>query len=325
MRAVVTGAAGFIGSHLTEALLARGDEVIAIERPGAPPGWLDGYPVTFAPTGIHDERRLARLFDGAGVVFHLAALTEACTPAECYHVNTEGTACVMRAAAALGASAPQVVFMSSLAAAGPCRDGSLLDADTVPRPLSHYGRSKLHAEVVVHAYGDRVATAILRFPAVYGPRDVMVLKLLKMIDRGFALGIGRWEREFSLIYAADAVAALLAAATLAAAGRTWCPAHPEPVTWGDFVAAAAAALRQRPLRIALPAAAARAVALAAEGCARLGGRAARLNRDRVRELTQPRWVCDPRPTMTQLGFRPAWPLARGLGATASWLKEARWL
>lgn len=324
MRAVVTGGAGFAGSHLSEELLARGWEVACVERPGASRGWLGGAPVAWHPVGLHDEWRLRAVLAGADVIFHLAALTEGRVASDCYRVNTEGTNCLLRAAAALE-SPPQLVFMSSLAAAGPGRDRAPLDARTVPCPLSHYGQSKLMAEAVVHAWSDRVPAAILRFPAVYGPRDVMVPTLIRMIERGVAVTVGRWDRPLSLVYVADAVAGLLAAAAPAAVGRTWCIAHPETVTWEDFVTAASRALGRHALRVSLPEPAARAFAAASEGCARLRGHAARLNRDRIRELTGRSWVCDPTPAMRELGFAPAWPLARGVDATVAWLRREQWV
>src|SRR3989441_3713023 len=142
MRAVVTGGAGFIGSHLIEALVARGDEVVCVERPGAPRRWLEGLDLSYRDSGLDNERALSAAFAGADVVFHLAGLTAARAPRDFYAVNTEGTARVFRAAAAHNGRAPRVVLMSSLAALGPCRNGDRLSPDTVPYPISH--RSEEH-------------------------------------------------------------------------------------------------------------------------------------------------------------------------------------
>ena len=327
MRTLVTGAAGFVGSHLVEALLARGDEVIAVERPGARRGWLKGLDVDFVDCGLHDRRRLRELVAGTGVIYHLAALTEARTPAECYAVNTQGTANVVRAAADCAPDKrPRLVFMSSLAAVGPAKSGQRLDADTIPMPLSHYGRSKLQAEAVIHAYADRVPSVICRCPAVYGPRDTVVLKLFRMVAKGFALTVGPWHRRVSLIHAADAVDGLISAGVSPnARGRTYYLAHPEPATWGDFVGAVAGALGRDPLRLALPVGVAQVVAVAAEAAAHVQRRAAVLNRDRVREMSQECWVCDTGAAALELGFTPQLALENGVRATADWLRSHRWL
>jgi nucleoside-diphosphate-sugar epimerase len=326
MRAVVTGGAGFIGSHLIEALVARGDEVLCIERRGGARGWVAGQPIDFAPVGVDSPGALRRAFEGAATVFHLAALTEARTSAEMYAVNTEGTHRVLQAAAALGTDAPRVILLSSLAALGPCRNGEPLSPDSVPCPLSHYGQSKLLAEAMMHAYADRVPTTILRFPSVYGPRERGVLTFFRLVRRGIALSIGRWDREVSMLYVDDAVQALLGAADASAAvGRTYCVAHPDPITWSRFADAASAALGRRSVRLSVPVPLARVVAAAAEAQARLRRRAAILNRERMRELTQARWVCDPSRAIAELAFRPAFPIERGAAAAVAWYRQAEWL
>ncbi len=326
MRSIVTGAAGFVGSHLVEKLLDRGDEVVCVERPGAGPGWLEGLDIEFHDCGLGESAILQDLICSADVVYHLAALTEARTPAECFEVNTRGTANVLKAAAGCRGPSPRVVFMSSLAAVGPAEQGKSLNTDTAPRPLSHYGRSKLHAEAVIHAYADRVPAVICRFPAVYGPRDRVVLKLFRMVAKGFALTIGPWDRQVSVIHAFDAVDGLIVAGTAPQApGRTYNLANPQPVTWGDFVRAIGLALGRRPIKVAVPVPAARPIALAAEAAAWLAGRAAVLNRDRVRELSQSRWVCNTGSAQAEIGFQPRYSLETGVVETAVWLRRNQWI
>lgn len=326
MRAVVTGGAGFIGSHLIEALVARGDDVVCVERAGASLRWLQGLDVTVRDCGLEHERGLSDAFAGADAVFHLAALTEARTPADYYAVNTEGTARVLRAAAAQPGSAPRVVVMSSIAALGPCRSGAPLTPDTVPFPISHYGHSKLLAEAVVHAYADRVPAVVIRASSVYGPRERAVLKFFRLVRRGLALTIGPWDREVSLIYVTDLVQALLAAADCdGAIGRTYCVAHPEPVSWNRVADVIGGVLSRVPRKLSIPGPVARVVALASEACAALRRQAAILNRERVRDLTQQRWVCDPSRAIAELGFQPAYAVERGMAATGVWYREAQWL
>lgn len=326
MKAIVTGGAGFIGSHLIEGLLREGHEVTCVERRGGGPGWVRDLPVGFEPIGLDDTAALQGVFEGADVVFHLAGLTEAVRPDDLYQVNTEGTAQVLRAAAAFNGSAPRVLLMSSLAASGPCRNGDPLSPDSVPFPLSHYGNSKLLAEAIVHAYEDRVPATIIRLPSAYGPRERSVLTLFRMIRRGIALTIGGWERPVSLIYVKDAVQGLIAAATSdAAVGRTYCLAHPEPVTWAEFACAGGRAIGRSPVLVSLPEALARPIALTCELTARALRRAAVLNRDRVRELSQASWVCDASRAIDEIGFAPAYPVDRGAAETVSWYRKEAWL
>jgi nucleoside-diphosphate-sugar epimerase len=326
MRAVVTGGAGFIGSHLIEELVRRDADVVCVERPGASRRWLEKLHVGWVECGIQDEAALARVLDGADVVFHLAGLTEARSAAEFHAVNTAGTEHVLRAAARHNGCAPHVVLMSSIAAIGPCKNGEPLTPDTAPYPLSAYGWSKLKAEILMHAFADRVSGTIVRLPSVYGPREKGVLMFFRLVKRGIALGIGSWDREMSMIYVKDAVAGLLAIAERRPSGmRTYCLAHPEIISWRAFAAAVGQALQRQPVLVSLPAALARVVAVGAELVATVQGCAAVLNRGRVRELTQQRWVCDAGRAVHDLAFRPQFPIARGVPATAAWYREARWI
>ena len=326
MKALVTGAAGFVGSHLVERLIASGDEIVAVERKGASRRWLRGLDVDYHDCGLHDTQRLRAAMKGVQVVYHLAALTEARRPRDSYAVNTVGTANVVQAAAESAGGPPRVVFMSSLAAVGPAGPGRLLDRDSIPMPLSHYGRSKLQAEAVLHAYADRVPGVICRFPAVYGPRDRAVLKLFQMVSHGIAFTVGPWHRKVSLVHVLDAVAGLVnAGESPHAPGRTYCIAHPIPATWGDFVNAVGLVLDRNPRRFALSVGAARTVAVAAEAVGLVRRRAAILNRDRVRELSQASWVCDVAAAIGELGYAPRFPLLAGVGQTAEWLRREQWL
>jgi nucleoside-diphosphate-sugar epimerase len=178
----------------------------------------------------------------------------------------------------------------------------------------------------MHAYADRVPGTIVRLTSVYGPRERGVLKFFKLVQRGIALGVGSWDRELSMIYVKDVVQGLLAIADRPVSGvRTYCLAHPEVISWRSFAAVVGRALGRSPVLLSLPAMAARVVAVGAELCAAVGGHAAVLNRGRVRELTQQRWVCDPSRAMREIGFAPQFAIARGVPETAAWYREAQWL
>ena len=87
----------------------------------------------------------------------------------------------------------------------------------------------------------------------------------------------------------------------------------------------AAAMDRRPILISIPKFVARTMAITAEAIARLRKQAAILNRDRVRELCAFRWVCDPSRAIAEAGFRPTFPLERGIPETARWYRGVGWL
>ena len=219
MRAIVTGGAGFIGSHVVEALVARGDEVLVLDdlsrgkRENVPEG---------ARLEVVDVREPLE-FPDADVCFHLAAQVDVRVGVERpdfdAEVNVIGTIRVLEAARRANA---QVVFASSGGAIyGEC-DGPVGE-DAPLQPLSPYGVSKLAGEEYLGAY-NRLYDAghvSLRYANVYGPRQdphgeagvvAIFVGRLAAGERPRIFGDGRQTRDY--VYAGD-----VARATLAAVGK----------------------------------------------------------------------------------------------------------
>jgi len=219
LRAIVTGGAGFIGSHVVDALLARGEEVLVLDdlsrgkRENVPEG------ARLEVVGIREPLD----FSNAEVCFHLAAQVDVRVaierPEHDAQVNVLGTVNVLEAAKRHGT---QVVFASTGGAIyGECEGPAPEDA---PRePLSPYGVSKLAGEEYVAAYSRLYDTGhvSLRYGNVYGPRQdphgeagVVAIFLGRLAggERPRIFGDGRQTRDY--VYAGD-----VARATLAAVGK----------------------------------------------------------------------------------------------------------
>ena len=217
MRAVVTGGAGFIGSNLVDALVARGDEVVVVDDLSSGHRDFVSARATLVEADIRDGIDAAE----ADVVFHLAAQADVQTsvrrPDHDAAVNVVGTVQVLEAARAAGA---QVVFASTGGAIyGEC-DGPA--AETSPRrPVSPYGIAKLCAEEYLAGWNRLHETShvVLRFANVFGPRQDSSLEggvvsiFLERLHEGeptVIFGDGLQTRDF--VYVGDVVDALLAAA-----------------------------------------------------------------------------------------------------------------
>jgi UDP-glucose 4-epimerase len=217
VRALVTGGAGFIGSNLVDALVERGDEVVALDDLSF--GRREN--VNPAASFVERDVRDGIDADGADVVFHLAAQADVQTsvarPGHDASVNVVGTVEVAEGARRAGA---QIVFASTGGAIyGDC-DGPARE-DGAPEPVSPYGIAKLCAEEYLRGwnriYGMR--HVVLRFANVYGPRQDSSLEggvvsiFLERMLRGeptAIFGDGLQTRDF--VYVGDVVDALLAAA-----------------------------------------------------------------------------------------------------------------
>ncbi len=212
----MTGGAGFIGSHLVDALVARGDEVVVVDNLSSGKREFVNERATFVEADVRDGLDA----DRADVVFHLAAQADVQTsvrrPDYDADVNVVGTVKVAEAARAAGA---QIVFTSTGGAIyGECEAPAREDAPL--RPLSPYGIAKLCGEAYLlgwnRIYG--LGHVVLRLANVYGPRQDSSLEggvvsiFLERLARGeptTIFGDGRQERDFVAV--ADVVSALLAA------------------------------------------------------------------------------------------------------------------
>jgi len=149
MKVFLTGGSGFLGSFVAEQLTGEGHTVRALVRPRSDKRALEKLPrVEFAPGAIEDPASLGPALDGVDAVVHVAGIVKARKPADFFAVNTQGTRNLLDAAVARG-GLRRFVYVSSLAAVGPSADGTPVPDDAEPRPVTHYGRSKLEAERAV--------------------------------------------------------------------------------------------------------------------------------------------------------------------------------
>jgi UDP-glucuronate 4-epimerase len=218
MRYVVTGAAGFIGSHLSETLRARGDDVVSVdcftdyydpqEKEENARG-LDVLRVDLAEEGLD--------LDGVDAVFHLAGQPGVRSFGEAFPLylrrNVLATQRVFQSAAEAGV---RVVFASSSSVYGEAERYPTPE-DTVPRPISPYGITKLACEQLAHAYatGFGLDAVALRYFTVYGPRqrpDMFFRRVCDLLLAGGTFEIfGTGEQSRSFTEVGDVVRATIAA------------------------------------------------------------------------------------------------------------------
>lgn len=173
-RTLVTGATGFVGSHVARALVARGDDVRVTVRASSPREALEGLDVEVCVAQLGDRRALRRALRGVDRVFHVAGTTHLrATPAELARVNVDGTRVVMEEA--LRAGVERVVHTSSIGAVGPARPHDAVDerATFPPGVGVPYAESKHAAETEALRVAARGLDLVIVCPAhVFGAGDL---------------------------------------------------------------------------------------------------------------------------------------------------------
>jgi len=326
MRVLVTGGSGFLGSYVAEQLAAQGHAVRALVRPRSDRKLLESLPgIEFAPGAIEDAGSLTAAVDGCDGVIHVAGLVKARKPDEFFAVNARGTQHLLDAARKAGVR--RFVYVSSLAAVGPSPDGKPVAEDAEPRPVTHYGRSKLAAEKAVLAAKDDIPVTIIRPPMIYGPRDRETLAFFTSVKRGVLPLLGDGGNTLSLVYGADCAAACVRAVLSdTPSGRTYFVEDGNVYVWRDALAEVEKAMARRAfVRIGLPLAVMQIAAAATQLYGRVTNTAQMLTLDKMNELKQRHWVCSGEGARRELGWAPAVQWAQGVAAAVEWYRREKWL
>ncbi|MEJ2695634.1 MAG: NAD-dependent epimerase/dehydratase family protein [Candidatus Sulfobium sp.] len=287
MKALVTGATGFIGSYLAEALLRRGYEVTCIARSTSDLKWIEHLDLKYISCDLADIDSCAGQIKDFDFIFHLAGLTKAKTESEFFSANAVCTAKLAKIAAERNVGLRRFVYVSSLAAAGPSSDGVPLKEDCEPMPVSFYGKSKLEGEKAVLRHCGEMPVTVIRPSAVYGPRDADFLVMFRMVKRGI------------FPYLSDEMV----------------------YTNGEIIKGISEALETKPIKIRLPLPLVPFFAFLGEKI----NKKSIINSDKVRELRFSNWTCDVGKARRELGFGSKTTLTEGVKWTADWYKIHRWL
>lgn len=324
-RVLLTGATGFVGHHAADAFRQAGIPVRALVRSPAKAAHLRDAGFELVSGSLEDRHSLEQACADVEVVVHMAALTHARTEAEYARVNVAGTEQLLDAALQATPPAARFVFLSSLAASGPCINGRGVTADDAARPLTAYGRSKLDAERVCMAAADRIRMVILRAPAVYGPWDTDLFHFFRIARFGFIPVPTGPKRMLQMVHAADLADALVRAAVAPDARGVYHIAEPTAHAWEDIGRQVGSAVGRKVRALPVPAALIAGLAATSQVAAGAVGRSSIFNRDKAREMLAPGWLCETETARAELGFQARIRLDEGLRATARWYRDNGWL
>jgi UDP-glucose 4-epimerase len=319
---LLTGASGFIGGRLRDALLARGADVIAIRRRGSPAA-KKGRSVE---ADYDDRAALERIVreEKPELVFHVAGATKGVKYSDFTQANVMPTENLLRAIEKEHPATKRFVFVSSLAAYGPSSKERALSESDVRRPIEFYGQSKLEAEHLVEA--SKLAWTIVRPSGVYGPGDADYLNLFKEVAAGRNVFFGNRDRWFSAIYVDDLIDATLRAASDArTANKGYFVDDGRAVTWGEFQKAIVDASGRRALTLSLPEVSVGIAAFFGEAASRIDGKPRLFNRQKAKMGAQEAWTCRSDALRADTGWTSKVPMEEGVRRTFEWYRKEKWL
>lgn len=328
MNVLVTGATGFVGSHVVDVLLEKGYDVRYIARSTSNLRWLEGKKAKRVDGSLSDLPSLRRAVEDADAIIHVAGLTAARSEAEFLKGNRDATQTLIDAVRTYRPSLTRFVHISSGAVCGPAQDAEHPVTEAMLcKPITAYGRSKLAAEDVVTRASADIATTIIRPPAVYGPRDTAILTFFQAVQRGIAPVIGFDEKLVSLIHGLDLARGIVdAMGHPVAVGKTYFITSESFYTWPQIINLTAAIMgKRRVLQVRLPHFLVRTIAGVVGGIGKLSKKPPVLDYEKGIDITQPYWIFSSEKARRELGYRESFELDDGLRDTVDWYRTNGWL
>ncbi len=322
MRALVTGAGGFVGSRLAQRLRGEGWEVRGWDlgpEPQAGSGW------EYLQGDIRDKSLAARAVEGRDIVFHLAAALGASRlgEEEFLAVNEGGTRNVLEAARAAGVR--RAVHFSSAGVLGHVADNLPAGEDHPLDPRDAYDRSKLAGERAALEIGAPGWDVVVVRPGwVYGPGDRRTFKLIRSIATGRFVMMGRGEANQTPVFVDDLVSGTLLCAAKGTGGRVYHLAGSEVLRVSDMAREIASACGRKLPRLRVPTGPTRAAAWALAKAFGAVGREAPLNPSRLAFFLHPKPLRIDK-ARSELGFEPQVGFRDGMSRTVAWCRQNGWL
>lgn len=325
-RVLITGASGFVGSHLIEEALQNNLEVFIAVRKSSKIDHLRDLDIQYIYPEFNNKETLKKQLAEIkpDYIIHAAGVTSARSETEYNRINATYTFNLASAAYEACPDLKKFVLIGSLASVGPLNTltGTITEA-TPPHPVTAYGRSKLLAEEKLKTVTGLNYT-ILRPTAVYGPRDTGIFIFFKQIVKGIEPYIGKAQQKLSFIYVKDLAKASIKA-LYGGNNKTYNLSDGNFYNRYELGTITKEVLMLKTLKFHLPVNFVKMIAAVSEKISSLSNKAAVLNIEKLNELTAINWNCDIEAAKSDLGFYPLYNLQNGMAETLKWYKANKWL
>jgi nucleoside-diphosphate-sugar epimerase len=323
-RVVVTGASGFIGGRLRDALLAHDVEVVSLVRAVSP----SAKKGRSAAVDYQDVDSLRELFkrERPDYVFHVAGATKGVRYDDFHLGNVTPTQNLVQALLDVHPDVKRFVHVSSGASYGPSNAGPPKRESDERAPIEHYGKSKLASELAVEAAGTRLQWTIVRPAIVYGPGEADMFNLFKAAANRINLFYGNRDKRCSCIYIDDLLDGMVAAANNdVTAGRGYFLCDGVVYTWGEIQAHIARAVGKRALDVHLPSMVVGLSGRFGEALTAFDKKPRLLNRQKALLDAQIAWLFSNEAARQDFGFQAGVSMEEGTRRTYRWYVDNRWL
>ncbi len=324
VRALVTGANGFLGAWLARELVRLGGRVRCLVRRTSDLAELSGLPVDLMYGDVVDLPSLRLAIESCEVVFHLAGVRRAPSRENFFRVNAQGTGNLCEAISQANGRR-RLVLCSSLAASGPSSPTHPRREEDPLEPRDWYGESKAEAERIASSFAGAIDLAIARPCRILGPGDRENLLFFKLVSRGFRLSVAGGPRPLSMVDVEDVVALLILLATRPEAIGQAFFAVGGSTTLEELQQSVARTLGRKTRQVRVGPAPLRMLGALADGASHVLGKQLPLNRKLVQQLLAPAWTCSGEKAERVFGFSPRWSIPDSIRRSVAWYQQRGWI
>jgi nucleoside-diphosphate-sugar epimerase len=325
MKTLVTGATGFIGTHLVKALVEKRRDVRCLVRKTSNTKKIETWDIELFYGDLLDKQSLEEAVKGIDIIYHLAGEVFASQRERYYQVNLDGLNNLL--AACLKNSVRKIIHFSSNSSVGPNPDRKIpVNEDTPCRPIVPYGKSKLEGEYAIKHFSKEygLPTVIIRPPVVYGPgvsQSSRVLTFLNLINKGLFRVVGDGENLISLCYIDNLIhGVLLAEAEKRSEGETYFFADERPYSINEIAETIAREEGKTLPKNHLPTWVAEILSIGLMVPSKIFGFTSPLSRETIKHLKYS-WFVDMSKAQKDLGYKPIVNFNDGIRVTVNWFKN----
>jgi len=320
--ALITGASGFIGSHLVQDLVRRGWKVRALVHSRPLPSGTEAETIR---GDIQDSSLVRKNLEDVDVVFHLASALgfSQIGREEFFRINAGGTETVLQAAR--GAGVRRVVHFSSAGVLGHVPSNTVAEETHPLNPRDLYDRSKLEGEKIARRYAEQGLDLVIIRPGwVYGPGDRRTFKLIKAVVDGLFFMPGSGRTLQTPVHIRDLLAGTSLCLERGRRGEVYHLAGGQALAVRDMVAAVARAAGRKPPRLCLPLLPVKAAAWLMGRAFSLAKKESPLSPSRLAFFIHPKPLCIDK-AVRELDYAPHINFEEGMRETVRWYRENGWL
>jgi dihydroflavonol-4-reductase len=326
MLALITGATGFIGSHLAEHLHRKGYKLRCLVRPTSDTRWIHHLAVEYAHGDFFDDASLAAAVRNVDVIYHVAGVVASKTREGYFRGNQYATRNLLSAVRRVNPSLSRFIHVSSQTAVGPSSPDRPIDEASPYYPITTYGISKMEAEKEVRKYEGMLPWTIVRPPAVYGPRDTATFDFFLTASRGIIPLVGFSKKYVSLVHVSDLVEGIiLAGEKKEGENQIYFVGSERFYDWEEIGEATLRVLGKKAFKVRVPEFLVYAVAGTVGFFSLFNEKPSVLNWEKGKDMVQKAWTCDSTKARRELGFQEAISLEDGIRETIAWYRKVGWM